>query len=98
MFKTFTLTGLLTLYILLPIRAASASPATEAFIQQKFDEGYGILNSTSLSDAERHDQVRTLLLQLVANRRIALFALGPYSNGATPAQLDAFVDVFTHHI
>ena len=98
MLKQLTRAALLALCILTPLRAASGSPATEAFIQQKFDEGYAILNNTSLSDTARRDQFRTLLLQLVENRRIALFALGPYASGATPAQLDAFVDAFTHHV
>ena len=98
MLKKLALTALLALCILLPVRAASASPVTEAFIQQNFDEGYAILNSTSLSDIERRDQFRALLQQLVANRRIALFALGPYTSGATPAQIDAFVDAFTRHV
>src|SRR5262245_12745586 len=97
MLRKVSLSALLALCILLPVRAATASPATEAFIQQKFDEGYAILNSASLSDTERRDQFRALLLQVVANRRIALFALGPYTLGATLAQLDAFVEAFTHH-
>ena len=98
MLKKLALTALLALCIVLPVQVASASPATEAFIQQNFDKGYAILNSTSLSDAERRDQFRTLLMQLAASRRVALFALGPYTSGATPAQLDAFVDAFTTHI
>ena len=98
MLKKLALTALLALCIVLPVQVASASPATEAFIQQNFDKGYAILNSTSLSDAERRDQFRTLLLQLAASRRVALFALGPYTSGATPAQLDAFVDAFTTHV
>jgi phospholipid transport system substrate-binding protein len=98
MLKRSALTALLALCIMVPAQAALASPATEAFIQRNFDAGYAILNSTSLSDAERRDQFRTLLLQLAASRRIALFALGPYTSGATPAQLDAFVDAFTAHV
>jgi len=98
MLKRSALTALLALCIMVPSQAALASPATEAFIQRNFDAGYAILNSTSLSDAERRDQFRTLLLQLAASRRIALFALGPYTSGATPAQLDAFVDAFTAHV
>src|SRR4029077_4837824 len=58
---------------------ARATPATEAFIQQNFDKGYLILNSTSLSEAQRREQFRSLLLDLAASRRIALFTLGPYA-------------------
>ena len=77
---------------------AWASPATEAFIQQNFDKGYAILNSASLSDAQRRGQFRALLLQLAASRSIALFTLGPYASGATPAELNAYVEAFTNHI
>ncbi|HEX3487458.1 MAG TPA: ABC transporter substrate-binding protein [Micropepsaceae bacterium] len=98
MWKKLALSGLLAFCVVLPVRPASASPATEAFIQQNFDKGYAILNSASLSYTERRDQFRTLLLRLAASRRIALFALGPYSSGATPAQLDGFVEAFTAHV
>jgi hypothetical protein len=60
-----------------------------------FDKGYTILNSTSLSEAERRDQFRALLLQLAASRRVALFALGPYASGAKPSKLNAFVEALT---
>ena len=79
------------------IAEAEANPATEAFIQQGFDKGYTILNNTSLSEAERRDQFRALLLQLAASRSIALFALGPYASGATPSELDAFVEAFKNY-
>ena len=76
---------------------ARATPATEAFIQQNFDKGYLILNSTLLSDTQRREQFRSLLLDLAASRRIALFTLGPYAAGATPADADAFVEAFTNY-
>jgi phospholipid transport system substrate-binding protein len=76
---------------------AQATPATEAFIQQNLDKANAILNNASLSDVERHEQFRTLLLGLAASRRIALFTLGPYAAGVAPAELDAFVDAFTNY-
>ena len=79
------------------VAEAEANPATEAFIQQGFDKGYTILNNTSLSEAERRDQFRALLLQLAASRSIALFTLGPYASGATPSELDAFVEAFKNY-
>jgi phospholipid transport system substrate-binding protein len=75
---------------------AQASPATEAFIQQNFDKGYMILNDASLSEMERRDQFRALLLQLAATRRVALFTLGPYAS-AQPAVVDGFVQAFTNY-
>jgi phospholipid transport system substrate-binding protein len=77
--------------------AAQANPATEAFIQQSFDRGYAILNNASLSDSERREQFRALLLGLAASRRIALFTLGPYAASASLADIDAFVVAFTHY-
>lgn len=76
---------------------ARATPATEAFIQQNFDKGYLILNSTSLSEVQRRGQFRALLLDLASSRRIALFTLGGYAAGATPADTDAFVEAFTNY-
>jgi phospholipid transport system substrate-binding protein len=83
-------------FLLVPSHAR-ATPATEAFIQQNFDKGYLILNSTSLSDTQRREQFRSLLLDLAASRRIALFTLGPYAAGATPGDTDAFVEAFTNY-
>jgi phospholipid transport system substrate-binding protein len=77
--------------------AARATPATEAFIQQNFDKGYVILNSTSLSAGEQREQFRALLVGLAATKRIALFTLGPYAATATPADLDAFSEAFTNY-
>jgi phospholipid transport system substrate-binding protein len=77
--------------------SVDATPATEAFIQQNLDKANAILNSPSLSDAERHEQLRALLLRLAASRRSALFTLGPYVTGAPSAELDAFVEAFTNY-
>jgi phospholipid transport system substrate-binding protein len=74
-----------------------ASPATEAFIQQSFDKGYTILNNQSLSEAERREQFRALLVGLAASRRIALFTLGSYATSTAPPTVDAFVGAFTNY-
>ena len=98
MLKTLSaLCAVAGLCTMLAAPGARATPATEAFIQQNFDKGYMILNSTSLSDAQRRDQFRALLLELAASRRIALFTLGPYAAGAAPADVDAFVEAFTNY-
>src|SRR5258707_13800760 len=82
--------------LLVPV-GARATPATEAFIQQNFDKGYLILNSPSLSEAQRREQFRAFLLDLAASRRIALFTLGPYAACAVPADADAVVEAFTNY-
>ena len=95
-----SLSGLCALAVLCMMLMAPpslASPATEAFIQQSFDKGYAILNSPSLSDTQRRDQFRALLLELAASRRIALFTLGSYGASATPPTVDAFVEAFTNY-
>jgi phospholipid transport system substrate-binding protein len=98
MLKTLSaLCAVAGLCTMLAASGARATPATEIFIQLNVDKGYMILNSTSLSDAERREQFRTLLLGLAASRRIALFTLGPYATGAAPADVDAFVEAFTNY-
>ena len=95
--KILSVCALATVCAVITVSEAASNPATEAFIQHGFDKGYTILNSTSLSETQRRDQFRALLLQLAASRRIALFALGPFASGAKPSELDAFVEAFTNH-
>ena len=92
-----SLCAIAALCVLFAAPAARANPATEAFIQQNFDQGYAILNNASLSDAERREQFGSLLLGLAASRRIALFTLGPFGASAAPADIDAFVAAFTRY-
>ena len=77
-----------------PVRASGAS---EAFAQMVIDDGYGILNSTTLSSVERSRQFRDFMLGLTDVRRIALFTLGPYVNSASPADVEAFVETFAEY-
>jgi phospholipid transport system substrate-binding protein len=86
-----------TLCMVLVAEEVRATPQTEAFIQQNFDKGYLILNDMSLSDAQRREQFRTLLLGLAASRRIAMFTLGSYAMGAAPATVDTFTQAFTNY-
>ena len=95
--KTALFGSAIALCSVLGASQAAASPATEAFIQQNFDKGYEILNSARLSEAQRRGQFRALLLNMVATRRFALFALGPYAALATPQQLDRFVEAFKNY-
>ncbi len=98
MLKTFSaLCAFAAVFTTLGAPAAQATPASEAFIQQNLDKANIILTAASLSDAERHEQLRALLFGLAASRRIGLFTLGPYANGAARADLDAFVGAFTNY-
>jgi phospholipid transport system substrate-binding protein len=97
MFKSVCVAFGMAAFCTMITSGARANPETEAFIQQNFDKGYQILNNSSVSDAERREQFRNLLLGLAATRRIALYTLGSYANGATPASVDEFVAAFTKY-
>ncbi|HXJ03282.1 MAG TPA: ABC transporter substrate-binding protein [Micropepsaceae bacterium] len=76
--------------------AAAANPA-EAFVQQNIDKGYIILNNTSLSGDQRRTQFRDFMLGLTDVKRIGMFTLGQYANGASKADVDAFIMAFTDY-
>jgi phospholipid transport system substrate-binding protein len=84
---------LATIFFSAPAFAAQATSA-ESFVQQNIDKGYTILNNASLSDEQRRAQFRTFMLGLTDTKRIGLFTLGQYANGASKADLDAFTDAF----
>jgi phospholipid transport system substrate-binding protein len=86
-----------TLCIALTAPAARANSETESYIQKNLDKGFSILNNKVLSDAERREQFRALLLSLAASRRIALFTLGSYAMSATPDAVENFVAAFTNY-
>jgi phospholipid transport system substrate-binding protein len=72
---------------------AQANPA-EAFVQQNVNRGYEILNNHALSGAQRREQFKTFLLNLTDLKRIGMFTLGQYANGASPADIQAFQQAF----
>ena len=76
--------------------AATANPA-EAFVQENIDKGYVILNNTSLPDNQRRTQFRDFMLGLTDVKRIGMFTLGQYANGASKADVDAFTAAFTDY-
>jgi phospholipid transport system substrate-binding protein len=80
-----------------PANAAAANPA-EAYVEQNVSRGYAILNNTSLSDEQRRMQFRNFILTLTDPRRIGMFTLGQYANGASKADIDAFVAAFTDYV
>jgi phospholipid transport system substrate-binding protein len=77
----------------LPVMAAASDPP-EAFVQQSIDKGYVILNDPSLSDNQRHAQFRNFMLAAIDVKRIGLFALGGYANGASKTDIEAFTNAF----
>jgi phospholipid transport system substrate-binding protein len=85
----------LTISVLAP--AAEASTPSEQFISQNIQRGLGILNNKSLSEAQRRDQFAHFLVTLTDMKRIALYTLGQYRRGASPADLDAFSAAFENY-
>jgi phospholipid transport system substrate-binding protein len=77
--------------------AAPAANPAEAFVQQNVDRGYEILNSTTLSDEQRHTQFRDFMLSLTDARRIGLFTLGQYANQASKEDVEAFITAFSEY-
>jgi len=85
--------------ILLCVHAARAADtnAAQAFAQQNVDRANVILNGPSTSADQRRMEFGRLLLSIADTRRIAMFTLGQYSNGAMPEQLSAFQNAFTDY-
>jgi phospholipid transport system substrate-binding protein len=79
------------------VRAAPAADPAEAFVQENVEKGYGILNSTSLSDEQRRSQFRDFMLSLTDSRRIGMFTLGPYANGASKEDVESFITAFSEY-
>jgi phospholipid transport system substrate-binding protein len=75
---------------------AAANPA-EAFVQENIEKGYSILNSTTLSAEQRRAQFRDFMLSLTDARRIGMFTLGPYANGASKEDIESFIDAFSDY-
>ena len=78
------------------IAAQTGNPA-QAFVQQNIDKGFAILNNKALSEADRREQFSDFVLSLTDQRRIGMFTLGQYANGASKADTDAFIASFTEY-
>lgn len=78
------------------VRAAS-NPA-EDFVSTNIQAGFDILNDHSLSAAERSHRFASFLLGLTDLRRVAIFLLGQYAAGASPADLDAYVAAYRDYV
>jgi phospholipid transport system substrate-binding protein len=79
---------------LMTARHAFAATEAENFVAQNIQRGFDILNDAALSAAERRTRFAAFLLDLTDLRRVALFLLGRYAQGASAAQIDAFVAAF----
>ena len=79
------------------LKAAPAANPAESFVQENIDKGYTILNSTTLSDEQRRAQFRDFMLSLTDARRIGMFTLGQYANGASKDDVEAFIKAFSEY-
>ena len=77
-------------------RAADAN-AAQAFVQQNVDRANALLGNPSMSAEQRRTEFGRLLLSMTDTRRIAMFALGQYANGAMPDQISGFQNAFTDY-
>lgn len=84
------------LFCVHPAGAADAN-AAQAFVQQNVDKANAILDNPSMPAEQRRTEFGQLMLSMTDMRRIGLFALGQYVNGATPEQLSAFQSAFTDY-
>ena len=76
---------------------AWASNPAEAFVGSNIQAGFDILNDPNASADQRRTRFAAFLLGLTDVRRVALFMLGPYAQGASPADLDAYVAAYQDH-
>jgi phospholipid transport system substrate-binding protein len=72
---------------------AAANPA-ESFIADNIHLGFEILNDKQASAEQRKQRFATFLLGVSDVRRVALFLLGQYAAGTSPADQDAFVAAY----
>jgi phospholipid transport system substrate-binding protein len=80
-----------------PAAQRTAANPSEAFVQQSIDRGYQILKDAKISEDQRRMQFHDFLLGLMDARRIGMFTLGQYANGAPKADIDAFIAAFADY-
>ena len=77
--------------------AWAAHPA-EVFVSGNIQAGFDMLNDPAASAGQRRERFAAFLLGLTDVRRVALFMLGRYADGASQADLDAYVAAYQDHV
>lgn len=90
--------GLALLLPVLPIDTASADEETEVFIRDLGDKAVGQLTGENLTDAERAERFRTLLLEHFDVPQIAQYVLGRYWRVATPEEQAEYLQLFEDYL
>ena len=80
------------------VSKAWAQNAAEDFVRGNIQAGFDILNDKSATPAERRDRFASFLLGLTDSRRVALFLLGRYADGASQDDLDAYVAAYQDYV
>ena len=96
--RLFAAFGLALLLPLLPIGSASADEETETFIRTLGDKAVGQLTGDDLTDQERAERFRVLLLEHFDVDQIAQYVLGRYWKVATPEEQAAYLDLFEDYL
>ena len=86
--------------ILVPALASEAwaQNAAEDFVRGNIQAGFDILNDKTAAPAERRDRFASFLLNLTDAKRVALFLLGRYAEGASQEDLDAYVAAYQDYV
>ena len=79
------------------VSAWAANPA-ESFVSDNIQQGFDILNDRGASAAERKARFATFVVGLTDVKRVALFLLGRYANGAEPVDIDAYVAAYQEYV
>jgi phospholipid transport system substrate-binding protein len=90
--------GLALLLPLLPLGSASADEETETFIRDLGDKAVVELTGDDLTDAERAERFRGLLLQHFDVPQIGEYVLGRYWGAATPEQQTEYLELFEDYL
>lgn len=90
--------GLALLLPVLPIGTASADEETEVFIRDLGDKAVGQLTGDNLTDAERAERFRALLLEHFDVPQIGQYVLGRYWRVATPEEQADYLQLFEDYL
>lgn len=77
--------------------AMAANPA-ENFVSGNIQAGFDLLNDKSLSVVQRRERFAAFVMSLTDMKRVALFLLGRYAQGAAQSDLDAYFAAYQDHV
>jgi phospholipid transport system substrate-binding protein len=91
------ITIIMSMFFCVHAARAADTDSAQAFAQQNIDKANALLDDPSMSAEQRRMEFGRLLQSMTDTRRVAMFALGQYANGAMPEQLSAFQNAFTDY-